>query len=252
MRSASITLVILFASSRIEAQATPATGIQHAIVPVAATNDEWTTTGLTINRGDMLIVRAPGSVTIGAIAGDRDANGVARNSTNPGVNGSLEFKIGVGAGQPAGKFAVHVAEDVGELKFRVRDSDYHDNRGEFVVDVVVLPPSSIPSTSNRDAASLDDSHQIGVIATKSFLRTLVTSEEEYFSDHSRYTNRLADLKHVEIPSGVALKTLSPSADGKSWIATATHSRVPGVICGIGIGVGNPVSSTAVEGEPACR
>src|SRR6185369_16755754 len=153
----------------------------------------------------MLIVRAPGSVIIGAIAGERDATGAARNSTVPGVNGSLEFKIGVTAGQPAGKFDVHVATDAGELKFRVRDSDYRDNKGQFIVDVVVVPPSAIPPVAGPDARSSDESREIAVVATKSFLRELVTSEEVFFSDHSRYTSRLADLKSVETPSGVALK-----------------------------------------------
>src|SRR5512135_2319077 len=92
------------------AQSSPAS-IRHVIVTVAATNDEWTPTGLTVNAGDLIVVRAPGYVKIGEFAGERDAAGFGHNSTAAAVNGSLEYKVGVGAGKPAGKFDVHVVDD---------------------------------------------------------------------------------------------------------------------------------------------
>lgn len=131
------------------ARAQTAPVIHHVVVTIAATNDEWTTTGLTIAAGDMVIVRAPGYINIGGMAGEKDASGVGRGSTVAGPNGSLEYKVGVGAGKLAGKFNLHVVEESGELKFRVRDSDYRDNKGQFEVDVVVLPPSAIPPATTR-------------------------------------------------------------------------------------------------------
>lgn len=125
------------------AQSSPAS-IRHVVVSVAATNDEWTPTGLTLNGGDLVIVRAPGYVKIGGLAGERDAAGFGHNSTVAAPNGSLEYKVGVGAGKPAGKFDVHVVDNTGELKFRIRDTDYHDNQGQFQVDVIVVPPGAIP------------------------------------------------------------------------------------------------------------
>lgn len=59
--------------------------------------------------------------------------------------GALQFKIGVGAGKPAGKFSLIEAGQSGELKFTVLDSRYDDNSGSFELDIVVLPPSAIPA-----------------------------------------------------------------------------------------------------------
>jgi hypothetical protein len=141
-------LLLTFSATTLPAQPS-GSGIRHVLVTVAATNDEWTPSGLTVSAGDMVIVRAPGYIQIGGMSGERDAAGYGHNGTTATPNGSLEYKVGVSAGKPAGKFDVHVVDDSGELKFRVRDSDYRDNRGQFEVDVIVLPPSSIPPAPQR-------------------------------------------------------------------------------------------------------
>lgn len=38
----------------------------------------------------------------------------------------------------------------------------------------------------------------------------------------------------------------------AYSVTITHTQVPGMICGMAVGVPNPVEPTAGEGEPACK
>ena len=37
-----------------------------------------------------------------------------------------------------------------------------------------------------------------------------------------------------------------------WTATAYHSQLANVVCGIGMNTTNPTVTTANEGEPACK
>jgi hypothetical protein len=113
------------------------------VVSIAGTNDEWTTSGLTVHPGDLIIVRAGGLVKVGQYTGEVDANGSAGNGV-----GILQIKVGVGAGKPAGKSALHVSEVTGEVKFRVSDSRYDDNSGEFSVDVLIIPVSALPPVAS--------------------------------------------------------------------------------------------------------
>src|SRR5690348_7233522 len=123
------------ATLKLSAQSTP---IRHVVVSVASTNDEWTTTGLSVGPKDMIIVNAPGTVKVGQATGEVDAAGAKPGSRSSTGYGVLEFKVGVSAGKPSGVFSLLRPDGTGELKFRVKDTRYDDNAGAFEVDVVVI------------------------------------------------------------------------------------------------------------------
>ena len=89
-----------------------------------------------------------------------------------------------------------------------------------------------------------------VTAMKSDLRNLVTAEEAFFSDSSKYTATITDLKYQK-SAGVNTPTLQ--AGSGYWFATVTHSQLPATQeCGISMNTTNPTVSGANDGEPACK
>jgi hypothetical protein len=248
-------LVTLVASIVTGAPAFAQTGpIRHVVVTVAATNDEWTTTGLQVSPDDIVIVSAPGTIKVGQVTGEVDANGARPHSSGSTGIGILEYKVGVGAGKQAGTFSLIRADLKGELKFRVKDTRYDDNAGAFEVDVLVIPESAIPAAKHvGDAAPVDmDSYAAKAekINLVSLLISMRTAEETFFTDSNRYTDRLKDLPMIHLPSGLSFKLLS--ATNASWKGIVVSTRLPGVECGVAVATPNPVSSSAGEGEPVCR
>jgi type IV pilus assembly protein PilA len=82
-----------------------------------------------------------------------------------------------------------------------------------VVIIGILAAIAIPKFANTKGKAY-------VTAMKSDLRNLVSSQEAFFSDSSRYTSSLT-------------------------------SQLQNTSCGISVGTTNPVVATAGEGEPAC-
>lgn len=255
MRStAAAILAILALTTGLDAQGSQSPNrIRRVVVAVAATNDEWTTTGLTVNKDDLVIVTARGLIKVGSMTGEVDATGTRPNASSSTGYGILEFKTGVTAGQPAGAFALHTADARGELKFRVKDTRYDDNSGAFDVDVVVIPQAALPApTRVGDVPEVtEDVARALVTAMKSALRNMVSAQETYFSDKATYTTKLTDIG-FKMSDGVVLKSLTVAGGG--WKAIVTHARIPGMECAIAVGgdAKNPVSTTAGEGEPVCR
>ena len=229
---------IAVSGASIQAEGQTANTIRHVIIRVAATNDEWTSSGLELQMGDLMIVRAGGVIQIGQYSNRVNANGA------PGGAGSLEYKIGVGAGRPAGIQSLHVAEP-GELKFRVHDTRYDDNAGAFDVDVVIVPASAIPPAG--PIGQVAGASQAA--AMKLFLRNLMVAEESYFSNKSTYTDRFADLT-IQPQQGVTVKSLVALRAG--WTAIVTHAAAPGTFCGVSVNAPNPIDASALEAEPVCR
>jgi hypothetical protein len=118
-----------------------ANSIEDVSVVVAGTNDEWTPTGLKVEKGDVILVSARGQVVLGPFAGRIDAEGPSRVA---GSLGALELKIGVDAPLWVDSHSYIVAPDSGSIKLRIHDSNYADNSGSFQVLVVRIPPSAIP------------------------------------------------------------------------------------------------------------
>jgi prepilin-type N-terminal cleavage/methylation domain-containing protein len=88
-----------------------------------------------------------------------------------------------------------------------------------------------------------------VTAAVSDLRNLVTAEEAFFADSSKYTSTVSLLKYQSSP-GVSSPTIATGAG--YWTATTTHTQLPGVTCGVSINTTNPVTTAAAEGQPICQ
>ena len=82
------------------------------------------------------------------------------------------------------------------------------------------------------------------------LTSLRTAEESFFVDSNRYATVPELGNKFSKTTGVGFPTVMPALS--SWSATLTHPNVPGMICGVAVGVPNPVEPTAGEGEPFCK
>ena len=112
-----------------------------------------------------------------------------------------------------------------------------------VVIIGILAAIAIPKFANTKSKAY-------ITAMKSDLRNLVTAEEAFFSDSSKYTATVSQLKY-QVSTGVNGPAIVVGAG--YWVATVDHTQLPGQSCGIGINTTNPLSGVvAAEGEPACK
>jgi type IV pilus assembly protein PilA len=112
-----------------------------------------------------------------------------------------------------------------------------------VVIIGILAAIAIPKFANTKSKAY-------ITAMKSDLRNLVTAEEAFFADSSRYTGTITDLKYQN-STGTIAPTITTGAG--FWFATNSHTQLPTMTCGIGLNTTNPVPGvTAAEGEPACK
>ena len=111
-----------------------------------------------------------------------------------------------------------------------------------VVIIGILAAIAIPKFANTKSKAY-------VTAAISDLRNLVTAEEAFFSDSSKYTATVSQLKY-QSSNGVNAPTIVTGAG--FWSATTTHTQLAGVTCGVSINTTNPVSSGAAEGQPICK
>ncbi len=111
-----------------------------------------------------------------------------------------------------------------------------------VVIIGILAAIAIPKFANTKSKAY-------ITAMKSDLRNLVTAEEAFFSDSSKYTATLGQLK-FNVSTGVGAPTIATGAG--YWTATNTHTQLVGTSCGIGVNTTNPLVTSAAEGEPVCK
>lgn len=91
-------------------------------------------------------------------------------------------------------------------------------------------------------------------ALRSALDRLVTAQEGFYYDSSRYTPSLRSLPTVHLPEGVHVEIFSP--DRRSWWGLATHDRLRDRRCIVWVGVPPsvvPAEARAPEDEtkPLC-
>jgi len=113
-----------------------------------------------------------------------------------------------------------------------------------VVIIGILAAIAIPKFANTKNKAYKT-------AMVSDLRNLVTAEEAFFSDSGKYSN-VVDSAHVKYSSSKNVNVIIAQPGTGYWTATATHSQLAGVTCGIGMNTTNPLVTTANEGEPACK
>ena len=89
---------------------------------------------------------------------------------------------------------------------------------------------------------------------RSALDRLVTAQEGFYYDSTRYTASLRSLPSVRLPEGVHVDIFS--TDRRSWWGVATHDRLPSRRCIVWVGAppsGVPAEARAPEDEtkPLC-
>ena len=112
-----------------------------------------------------------------------------------------------------------------------------------VVIIGILAAIAIPKFANTKTKAY-------TAAMKSDLRNLVTAEESFFADSSKYSTYDTTKLKYKPSSGVNTPTIVTGAG--FWSATITHTQVASFSCGIGVNTQNTVVTTAGDGEPACK
>jgi prepilin-type N-terminal cleavage/methylation domain-containing protein len=118
-----------------------------------------------------------------------------------------------------------------------------------VVIIGILAAIAIPKFANTKTKAY-------TAAMKSDLRNLVTAEEAYFADSSKYTSLTTTVlgnDGAQFKSSTGVGSPNIKVGTGAWSATVTHTQIPGSFsCGIGVNTPNTVVTTAGDGEPACK
>src|SRR5579862_4849416 len=98
-----------------------------------------------------------------------------------------------------------------------------------VVIIGILAAIAIPKFANTKQKAY-------ITAMKSDLRNLVTAEEAFFADSSRYTNGTgADAALLKFQSTTSVSTPAITTGTGSWYATVSHTQIASPFkCGVGI------------------
>jgi prepilin-type N-terminal cleavage/methylation domain-containing protein len=112
-----------------------------------------------------------------------------------------------------------------------------------VVIIGILAAIAIPKFANTKSKAY-------IAAMKSDLRNLVTAEESFFADSTKYVTYDTLKLKFKPSTGVGNPAIVPGAG--YWSATITHTQIATFSCGIGVNTTNPIVGTAGDGEPACK
>jgi len=130
----------LFLSSTLEAkqQSNSDKKISRYTVVIPATSEEWVSTKLKVLPGDILLIKASGTISVGGFLGKTGPDG-----TTSGV-GRLKLKIGTEFIESVGSIKYVPVTIAGIAMLRIDDSNYRDNSGEFSVEVIHIPAKLLP------------------------------------------------------------------------------------------------------------
>lgn len=142
LRGSIVAAVIGFTAPTMSLAQAATPGEAHQ-VSIAAGNDEWTSTGIKVAPGDLVVTFATGKVTVGQVVGEVDADG-RNNSGNLLGYGFIEGKVGSGNPFSVGQRFPFSPDQPGTLKLRVHDTKYSDNSGAFTVTVIRIPVALLP------------------------------------------------------------------------------------------------------------
>jgi hypothetical protein len=116
--------------------------ITNELLAVDVRSNEWTAAKIQAKPGDLIIVRAGGTVRIAhTLLGEVTPRG------NPGGLGRLDMKVGTGTVVPVGDRWVGALRDPGTLRFRINAERYQDNSGAYRVNVIVVPAGALPAAA---------------------------------------------------------------------------------------------------------
>ena len=113
-----------------------------------------------------------------------------------------------------------------------------------VVIIGILAAIAIPKFANTKTKAY-------TAAMKSDLRNLVTAEESFFADSTRYIV-YGDTTKLKFKPSTGVNTPTIVVGSGYWSATVTHQQIPNFSCGIGVNTANAIVPTAGDGEPACK
>lgn len=149
MRSLAVSALLSFALPALAAGT-----ITRKTIQVEGANDDYTSADITVKKGDVVLIGASGTVVTGSWMGPTDPNGHNGRCGESDKDGALMVKVGTSGAMKAGKHLFLIARDhEGELKFKVRDTKYTDNRGAFTVDIIHIP---------HDAGSVSSAAKLSV------------------------------------------------------------------------------------------
>ena len=112
-----------------------------------------------------------------------------------------------------------------------------------VVIIGILAAIAIPKFANTKSKAY-------IAAMKSDLRNLVTAEESFFADSTKYVTYDTSKLRYKPSTGVNNPTIVPGTG--YWSATITHTQIANFSCGIGVNTTNPINTAAGDGEPSCK
>ncbi len=111
-------------------------------------------------------------------------------------------------------------------------------------------PGCAHERAERSGVRSDPATSAYISAMKSDLRNLVTAEESFFADSTKYTANGSGQLKFRPSDGVSHPVIVPGSG--YWAATVTHLQIPGIRCGIGVNTANPLLASAGDGEPVCK
>jgi hypothetical protein len=113
-----------------------------------AANDEWTVAPISATEGDLFVLSAQGTIVVGPFLGKRTPD----SALNMDGLGAVTVKIGDGGINKMGSQRTFFSPRSGALKSRVHDTNWTDNRGQYVIDIIRIPGSLIPALNNPPGA----------------------------------------------------------------------------------------------------
>lgn len=125
---------------------------------VEGANDEYVDTGINVKSGDLVYIRATGSVVTGSWNGaTKDANGhMGKCQSGTDTDGALIMKVGTSSVIRVGDEYLSTMDKEGALKLKVRDTKYVDNSGAYNVTVTHVPRTASLTTKSVTVEAAND------------------------------------------------------------------------------------------------
>ena len=115
-----------------------------------------------------------------------------------------------------------------------------------VVIIGILAAIAIPKFANTKTKAY-------TAAMKSDLRNLVTAEESFFADSTKYVTFDTSAGHLKYRPSTGVNAPTIATGAGFWSATITHTQLSSSFsCGIAVNTTNPTNVAANDGEPVCK